>query len=190
MPRRTDVPQSLLDWERDELAWLRLRRFTEAQAKKRRRAAERLCAILEELATPLVIACGGSAVRPAMARSEAKSLLDAAARTSVDAHVARMAALSTMVACATLPGLVYRTAARIELFTLRPCNEGPDGACVMKVWEVARAACAGRETGSLGYTIFASEAEAAVSGYLGAPNPSAADLEAHGLSPRWPLFPS
>ena len=181
------VPPAIRTWETEHLPLLRLKRFTDDESRRMRDAGRRFCAILDVLAQPLAEAAVGSPWTAAASdRERAPRLLDNAARQTIDLHVARLSALLTFVACSTLPGLVWRKGARFEHFTLRPTN----GDVVVKPWDVAKAACAGNETGALGYSILGQEADAAVGRYFGGRRWSLLQMEQEHLEPRWPSHPS
>lgn len=181
------VPPLIRSWEAQHLPVLRRKRFTDEESERRRDAGRRFCNILDELAQPLGEAAAGASWSTAVRnRKGAQRLLDTAAQQHLDHQVARMTALLTVAACSTLPGLIWRNGARFEHFTLRPSNDGPDGACVVKPWDVAKAACGGKETGGLGYFILAQEADAAIRRYFGGKRWSAALLEQEHLEPHWP----
>jgi len=185
------VPPAIRAWETEHLPLLCLKRFTDEEHRRSKDAGRSLCAILDELARPLAEAAMRSAGTAAVSdRQRAPRLLDAAARQAIDLPVARMSALFTIVACSTLPGLVWRKGPRFEQFTLRPSNDGPDGAVVVKPWDVAKAVCAGKETGAVGYFILGQEADAAVGRYFGGKRWSPALLEQEHLGPRWPSHPA
>ena len=177
------VPAPLRAWIAESLPLLRKKRgITDDELEVRRLASRRLCGILDELAHPLGEEVGGARWADVLdQRSGAASILDRAADVACDHRLARFAALLTIAAHRALPGLVWRAAARFEGFSLRPTN----GDCVLKPWEIAKAACSGKETGSLAFFILGQECDGAVDRYM-APKRWNLDTLEPFLRPGWP----
>jgi hypothetical protein len=177
------VPPALRAWQVTHLPAIREKRgLTDADMEARREANRQLCAILDELAQPLGEAAAGARWRDGVhERSHAARLLDRAADQPCDHRFARFSAMLTIAAHSALPGLVWRAAARFEGFSLRPSN----GDSVVKPWEIAKAACTGKETGSLAFLLLGQECDLAIDRYM-APSSWTPDTLEPWLRPRWP----
>jgi hypothetical protein len=177
------VPAALPEWIADSLPLLRKKRgITDDELETRRASTRRLCALLDEHARPLGAEAGGARwIDYLDQRSSAASILDRAAEVDCDHRLARFTALFTIATHRSLPGLVWRAAARFEGFSLRPSN----GDCVVKPWEIAKVACRGQETGSLAFFLLGQECDAAIDRYM-APKRWTLDALEPFLRPGWP----
>lgn len=153
--------------------------------RRRQDAARRLCALLDELAQPLTQAVDRATAL--VDHRRAARVLDACvpAVRELEHHVARYAALFTIVACGSLPGIVWRCGSRFESFTLRPCN----GDFVVTPWTVAQRVCAGAERGSLAFESLDQAVAIALAEYFGTQPITPAALRENHLHPRWPSYP-
>lgn len=154
------------------------RRCTDAEHEHQRRARKALCELIDALAKPLL----DGYEHQSWERSRVAALLAGAAQRQVDHGAARWAALFTIVAYRTLPGIVWRHAKRFEGFTLRP----QQGDVVVKPWMVAKGVLSGRQGAGDAFDALGVANDEALRGYFGRTRWTALELKQEGMSPGWP----
>lgn len=179
-PSHTDaaLPDELRAFEQAHLPLLLQKRCTDAEHEQQKQQRVVLCALIDALARPLL----EGQERLSQERGRAVGLLAAAAQREVDHGVARWSALFTIVVHRTLPGIVWRYAARFEGLTLRPSS----GDAVVKPWLVAKAVFAGKQGAGDAFEALALANDAALRGYFGRTEWTTRQLEQEGMRPGWP----